>query len=203
MSVVPGENSQDIGREGLYKAKRWLELSTRVASSWTHEDGPLAELLGFYWPYGGRSFTFDLGGIFRGDDLAEQSFLVEVKNCKNEGNLPTHYRDFLAKCYVAFQARPDRCAHFVWLSWAPFQAKNWDVHTSVEKVRSSLLHEANRERVFGVQDLEEAREQLDAETLVAVSERLWLLTLSAKQERLVLTKRHYLEVVKMITDEAV
>ena len=203
MTVVAGEENQDIGRDGLYQAKRWLELSTRVRESWTHQDPPLAELLGFAWPHGGRTFTFDLGGVFRGDDLDNQSFVAEVKKYKNESDLPTHYRDFLAKCYVAYQIRPDRCGHFIWLSWAPFQAQGWDLHTSVDKVVAALLHSANRQRVLGVEDEDQARLQIDMEAVVAVAGRLWLLTLSDKQKSLVLTKDHYVEVVKMITAEAV
>jgi hypothetical protein len=163
----------------------------------------MAELLGFNWPAGGGTFTFDLGGVFRGEDLDSQSFLAEVKKYKTESDLPTQYRDFLAKCYVAYGSHPERCGHFIWLSWAPFQAKRWHLHTSVEQVKKSLLHQTNRFRVFGTESEDKAEGMIDAKTLVSVSERLWLITLSSKQERLVLTKDHYLEVVRLIAAEAV
>jgi predicted RNA-binding protein Jag len=36
---------------------------------------------------------------------------------------------------------------------------------------------------------------------VGVADRVWLVTLSEKQEKLVLSTGHYVEVVKMITSE--
>jgi hypothetical protein len=203
MTITAGEVSPDIGREGLHSARRWLGMSTRVSEIWTHQDAPLNELLAFSWPHSAGTFTFDLGGRFRGDELDGHSFVAEVKKYKNEGDLPTLYRDFLAKCYVAYDAHPDRCRHFLWLSWSPFQAKRWDHHTTIEAVSKAVLHSVNRQRVLGTSDETEARLALDAATLTAVSERLWLLTLSMKQESFVLTKEHYLEVVRLITAEAV
>lgn len=203
VSALAGEEIQDIGRDGLREAKNWLERSTRVQSSWTHQDQPMAELLAFNWPNATTTFTFDLGGCFRGDQLDGQAFLAEVKNYKNESDLATHYRDFLAKCYVAYRAYPKRCDHFLWISWSPFQAKSWDKHTSVERVKSSILHAANVARVLGVADPVEGESLLDHQALGAVAERIWLLTLCSKQEHLVLTKEHYVEVVKLITEKAV
>lgn len=200
--VVPGEASQDTGRDGLNQAKRWLELSTRVHQSWTHRDAALSELLGFKWPHGDKTFSFDLGGQFRGGDLENQSFLAEVKKYKNEGDLPTHFRDFVAKCYVALQSRPKRCDHFLWLSWAPFQAQKWDTHTSAERIANSLVHPANRTRVFGTDQEASARAAIDPTVLAGVSSRLWLVTLSDRQDQLVLTKDHYAEVIKLITAKA-
>ena len=203
VSGVPGEESQDVGRDGLLEAKRWLNMTTRVASIWTHRDKPMSELLGFAWPHGGSSFSFDVGGQFRGDALDRQSFIAEVKNYKNEGDLPAHYRDFLAKAYVALLAHPDRCDNFLWISWAPFKARKWDEHASTASVEAAVLHDANRQRVFGTTDLDEARAAINAEAAVRVAERVWLLTLSHRQKDLVLTAKHYGEVIKMITAEAV
>jgi hypothetical protein len=199
---VAGEDAQDTGREGLQRAKRWLELTTRVDQSWTHRDRPMAELLEFRWPHGSaETFSFDLGGKFRGESLDNQSFLAEVKRYRKEGDLPSHFRDFLAKCYVAMAERPQRCDHFLWVSWAPFQAQRWDEHTSVASVTRALLHATNRERTLGIEDEGKAQTLLDAERLGRVAERVWLITLNDKQEQLVLAQNHYLEVVKMITSE--
>ena len=60
---------QEIGCDGLQRAKRWLDFTTRVDPSWTHRDGPMAELLEFHWPHGNATFSYDLGGAFRGGDL--------------------------------------------------------------------------------------------------------------------------------------
>ncbi len=202
---MAGEDAQDIGESGLLRAKEWLELSTRVDKSWTRHDRPMNELLEFKWPHipaddQAAPFSFDLGGAFRGDPLDNQSFLAEVKAYKNEGDLPELFRDFLAKCYVALEQRPDRCDHFLWISWSPFQARRWDMHATAENVRRSVLHQANRKRALGLDDETEAATKLSPELLVGVASRIWLVTLSEKQEQLVLSRDHYVEVVKLITE---
>lgn len=205
MTVV-GEDAQDIGESGLQRAKEWLELTTRVNDSWTRHDRALRELLEFKWPglppeSRAASFSFDLGGRFRGDSLDNQAFLAEVKKYKNESDLPAHFRDFLAKCYVALGTHPGRCDHFLWISWAPFQASKWDQHASTDNVKASVLHSANRKRTLGVDDENEAADKLSADLLVGVATKVWLVTLSDKQEQLVLTNDHYLEVARLILAE--
>lgn len=203
---MAGEDAHDLGETGLQRAKQWLELSTRVDKCWTRHDRPSGELLEFYWPHapsGGSSthFSFDLGGTFRGGPLENQSFVAEVKAYKKENDLPTHFRDFLAKCYVALESRPSRCDHFLWVSWSPFQAQHWDRHATAENVKRSVLHGANRVRALGLRDEAEAAAKLSADLLTGVADRIWLVTLGEKQEKLVLSTGHYVEVVKMIAAE--
>jgi hypothetical protein len=196
---VAGEEPQKLGDSGLQRAKQWLDASTRVKGSYTQTDYPYAELLHFPWPKGSREpFSFDLGGTFRGEVLEGQSFVAEVKNYKAESNLPVHFRNFLAKCYVALGHRPKACDNFLWISWAPFQAKVWDRHATAENVRKAVLHPDNIESVFGVTDQSDALQQLDAERTVKVADRVWLITLCTQQERLVLTTEHFVEVTSKI-----
>lgn len=203
---MAGEDAHDLGEAGLQRAKEWLELTTRVKHSWTRHERPTSELLEFQWPHapGGQPparFSFDLGGTFRGHPLENESFLAEVKAYKKESDLPAHFRDFLAKCYVALEAHPKRCDHFLWISWAPFQAQRWDQHDTPENVKRCVLHEANRKRVIGLDDLADAAAKLSPDLLAGVASRLWLLTLSEKQQDLLLAPHHYAEVVKMIVSE--
>jgi hypothetical protein len=139
-----------------------------------------------------------MAGNFRGNPLDGQSFLAEVKKYKRENDLPAHFRDFLVKCYIALGERPKLCDNFLWISWAPFQASKWDQHATVETVRRSITHEINRNRVLGVDNESDAALKLDAERIVNVARRVWLITLSDQQEKLVLTEDHYCEVVKLI-----
>jgi hypothetical protein len=196
---VAGEDTHDVGREGLLRAKQWLDLTSRVKQSCTHADRPMSELLHFRWPYGAkRQFSFDLGGNFRGDDLDGQSFLAEIKNYRCENDLPTHFRDFLAKCYVALESKPDRCDHFLWISWSPFQARRWDKHATSNSVRNSVVHSANRKRVLGVDSETDAVAKLNADLTVQVADRIWLVTLSSKQEQLVLTESYFREMARIL-----
>lgn len=203
---MAGEEAQDIGESGLQRAKQWLEVSTRVGKSWTRHDRPMAELLEFKWPHiasdsQSAPFSFDLGGTFRGGGLDNQSFLAEVKAYTKENDLPKHFRDFLAKCYVGLEQHPDRCDHLLWISWAPFQAQNWDNHTTTDNIKKSIFHKDNLNRVLGVDTAEEAATKLTPETLAGVANRVWLITLCRQQEQLVLLPNHYLEVVKLIAAE--
>lgn len=196
---MAGEESQQAGESGLQRAKQWLELSTRVRFSYTQTEQPMAELVHFPWPYGSRErFSFDLGGVFRGEALEGQSFLAEVKNYKSESDLPTHFRDFLAKCYVAMGHRPTACDNFLWISWSPFQARSWHQHATPQNVRKSILHPDNRMSVLGVDGESDAVAKLDEERIVRVADRIWLITLCDQQEQLLLTAEHYREVTSRI-----
>ncbi len=201
---MAGEDSSDKGREGLEGARRWLDLSTRVRRSWAYDDHPLAEMVHFDWPYATgqeKTFSFDLGGDFRGDQLDSQSFLAEIKNYKSESDLPTHFRDFLTKCYVALGSKPRRCDNFLWISWSPFQARNWHKHATTDSVRHALLHEVNRKRVLGVDNEADAAAKLDVELMAKVASRVWLITLSDRQIMLVPTDEHYYKMAEMFSRE--
>lgn len=200
---MAGEDAQETGRDGLHRAKRWLEMTTRVDKCWTHFDQPLAELLEFSWPHATGSFSFDLGGTFRGGDLGGKSFVAEVKNYKAEGDLPVHFRGFLAKAYVALGQHERRCDNFLWISWAPFQAQAWDKHVTTVSVQRAVLHQTNRQRVLGTAVASEASARLDPERLTRVADRTWLVTLSHQQEQLVLVSDHYLEVQRLIAKEGI
>lgn len=198
---VAGEDLHKIGESGLQRAKHWLDSSTRVKEIWQQTDVPMGELLHFPWTHGSREFSFDLGGTFRGEGLDGQAWVAEVKNYRNEGKLPGHFRNFLAKCYVALGHRPGRCDHFLWISWAPFQARDWDKHATSESVRKAVLHPDNIMSVFGVDNEKDAVAKLDAKRTVQVASRVWLITLCEQQEQLVLTKRHFTDVMAMLIAE--
>lgn len=199
---MAGEDAHEAGRDGLQRAKRWLELTTRVSSSWTHRDPPLSELLEFHWPQAKGAFSYDLGGTFRGGEFTGRSFVAEVKKYRREADLPTHFRDFLAKNYVALDEKPARCHHFLWISWSPFQAQKWDSHASAESVKKAVLHPDNCLRVLGVQP-SEGESKLDPELLAGVAGRTWLVTLGDEQEKLVLSAEHYIELQRIIAAQGV
>jgi hypothetical protein len=189
--MVAGEVRHIDGISSMRRAKRWLEYSTRVAQCWTCLHRVQRDLLAFEWPHSEGSFSFDLGGVFRGGALHDTSFLAEVKGYRNESDLPTEFRDFLAKCYVAFIGERERCDHFLWISWSPFQAKTWSEHRKPEKIRRALLHNDNRRRVLGAESDDEAKQAIDESVVFEVSRRIWLLTLCDEQEDLVITKEHF------------
>jgi len=188
---MAGEGRQLTGQIAVQRAKRWLHYSTRVASIYTNTDKVFKDLLHFRWPHGGQEFSFDLGGKFRGGDLQDQSFMAEVKGYRYEMDSVQEYRKFVAECYVAFQEKPDRCDNLIWLSWAPFQAKNWHKHRSADAIRNHLLHPDNVFRVFGTNSPDEAKNKIDEQVIHELTRRLWLLTLCDEQENLVITSENF------------
>jgi hypothetical protein len=202
---VAGEEAHAKGEDGLQRAKQWLDLSTRVSSVWAYDHPVLAEMVHFEWPYAAteqeKDFSFDFGGTFRGEPIDNQSFLAEVKNYHCELDLPSLFLDFLAKCYVALGDKPKRCDNFLWISWSPFQARSWHKHATTDNVRRALLQKTNRQRALGVDNEADAKAKLDSERMAGVASRIWLITLSDRQEMLVPTESHYYKMAEIFARE--
>lgn len=201
---MAGEELHAKGEDGLQRAKHWLDSSTRVKQAWTASDVPCGRFCHFEWPCAtGREkpFSFDLGGNFRGGALDNKSFLAEIKKYKAEQSLPEEYRQFAAKCYVALGRDPALCDHFLWISWAPFQAQLWDKHTTTDRICEALKHKDNRKRLFDVDTAEEAALKLDRALAADVAQRIWLITLCDQQEQLVLMPDHYFTIKSIIDRE--
>lgn len=184
MTGIVGEDAHEAGADGVRRAKRWLEASMRVSTVWTNAGNEtVKKRLSYAWPgVRNRTFSFDLGGIMRGGDLEAHQFSAEVKRYARESDQPQKYRRFLAQCYVAVQEREHLCDHLMWITWAPFKASIWDEHCSAARVRQAVLE--HHELVFGTASAAEAEAQVDDEHAKAVAERLWLIVISDKQERL-------------------
>ena len=185
-TTITGEALHEQGRDGARRAKRWLDATSRVEACWVNPDNGAAQKLTFVWPQGGQSFSFDLGGWLRYGSFEGQMFFAEVKKYANASDLGGHYTEFLAKCYVAYQSRPHYTDHFMWVSWAPHASTRWESLTTPRKVHEAVSAQAGRIFPAGT-DPEDA---VDQAVCKAVSERLWLLILSDKQEVLVPTVEH-------------
>ena len=177
-----------LGADGAHRAKLWLEATTRVKASWLNTDPNAAGRLEFDWPHGGTQFSFDVGGILHGGDLSGQMFVVESKKYSGDSDQGSHYRSFLAKCYVTRRDYGRLADQFMWITWHPFNVKTWESLCSEEKVAEGVLSE--HQRVFGTQSDDDAKVLLDRDLVGDVASRLWLLVLSDKQEKLVISKKH-------------
>lgn len=188
MTRIEGESAQAKGADGARRAKRWLESTTRVNAQWVNPDPPAVTKLRFAWPYGGQNFSFDLGGLLRYGEYDGQMFFAESKNYAAPNDLAAHYSKFLAQCYVAYLDKPGMCDNFMWIAWSPHSVTKWPQLLTPEYVREHVLQ--HRVRVFGVDELAKAEAMINEDAVSAVASRLWVIILSEKQEKLVISKEH-------------
>lgn len=184
---MPGEAMHQLGAEGTRRAKRWLDSTTRVESSWTNEDEVPATRLEFPWPHGGQKFSFDIGGILSGGKFEKNFFVAESKKYSSASDQGHHYDDWLAKCYVTRLNHAQLADHFMWITWHPFRITGWTDLLKPTSVREGLLLPRNSQRVFGTDSEMTAAKMIDDDLVRDVANRLWMIVLSEKQEDLVIS----------------
>jgi hypothetical protein len=184
MAATVGEDAHVKGSEGVRRAKQWLESTMRVSWVWVNSDNPVSkQRLVYSWPGDTkRTFSFDLGGVMRAGEFDGHQFSAEVKCYSKEHKQPEMYRRFLAQCYVALAERPYLCDHLMWITWAPFNSSVWHEHCTEGKVRQAVIE--HRHLVLGTESADEATTLIDDERVKAVADRLWLIVITEKQERL-------------------
>jgi len=179
-----GEDAHLKGADGVRRAKRWLESTMRVSTSFTNvESDSTKRKLCYTWPHGGQSFSYDLGGMLRGAEFASDTFSAEVKLYLKPQDQGIEYREFLARSYAAVAGGSQFCDHLLWITWCPFSITSWHELRTPECVRAAVLE--HRARLFDTKDEQAAAAQVDEEIVKAVADRLWIVVLSDKQEKLV------------------
>lgn len=184
--LVSGEEAHAKGAEGARRAKRWLDSTTRANVQWVNPEPWALRKLTFQWA-DGVTYSFDLGGVLLGDELRGQEFLAESKYYKSALDQGGHYQRFLAGCYRAYLLRPDRCDNFLWITWSPFSVTSWDELRTPGYVRSAVLR--NAQRALGV-DTDAGPQVIDDDTCKLVADRLWMILLTDKQEKLTVSREH-------------
>ncbi|MFT4284017.1 MAG: hypothetical protein QM598_04210 [Protaetiibacter sp.] len=178
-----GEDAHAAGADGVHKAKRWLESTTRVDARWIYPEEQSRNKLEYQW-HGGSTFIFDIGGLFRGGDLDGRTFAAEVKNYTDAGAQGTLYTEYLARCYRARGINPGLTDQFMWITWHPFSVTKWSKLTTAAEVRSAVVQHS--EKALGV-PAEEAESAVDDSLCSQIAESLWLVVLSDKHELLMLS----------------
>lgn len=174
---MPGETEHAKGKEGTDSAKRWLERTTRAQVQWVQPDEMAVRKLTFK-KANGSSFSFDIGGLLRGGELSNAEFLGEVKKYKDASDQPDLYKEFLAKCYRAYDVLPERCDRFIWITWAPFSATTWSKLDDPDRIKNAVLE--HWEYNFETTD-ERDSAVIDDSLLGEVSNRIWRVVLSDNQ----------------------
>lgn len=188
---MSGEETQAAGAEGVLRAKLWLESTTRANVQWINPEPLAVAKLTFPWRDKG-AFSFDLGGVLLGGDLHNQEFLGESKYYKSAEDQGSHYRSFLGRCYRAYELRPERCDHFLWITWSPFLVTKWDELRTPTYVREAVL--GHRARTLGESDMSTAGALVSDDKCKDIASKVWLLFLTDKQEKLCPTREHLAEI---------
>jgi hypothetical protein len=180
---MAGEEAHVKGFDGVRRAKLWLEGTMRISCAYANTDSPAwAKKLTLHWPQDGKPFSFDLGGILRGESYDGEHFSAEVKNYENSSDQGAAYRRFLAMCYLAVVKGYTYGDHFMWITWAPFSVTSWPTLTTPAAVVEAVVE--YRARLFGNVSKAQALAMADQAVIHSVAERIWLIVLSRKQETL-------------------
>lgn len=164
------------GREGVARAKRWLDGTTRARVEWTVYDAGAAPKLTVDVPGVGEVGSFDMGGLLKDGAIHNQQFWAEVKFYdKSSGDLTAEYRKFLVLCYRALETHQALYDEFMFITWVPFAVTTWHELTTVKYVTSCV------ESALG------SAVAADSDLCARVSERLTIIVLSERQERLAAT----------------
>lgn len=179
---MPAEKSQETGREGVFRAKQYLESTTHLQLPWTaydHESMCKRQRLD------GSKKVYDLAGFFLG--RRRHPLFVEAKKYSVVGSQGTMYTEYLADIYsIIARAREndmDDDAEFMWITWHPFSQNKWVKLIDHEYVREAVREHAERLKLPTNED----EVEIDDDLCRLVSRRLWLLVLSDRQHELVLS----------------
>lgn len=167
-----GETLHVIGREGVRRAKVWLEKTGRVNVTLSRYEVREAPFLTFVRP-DGVQYSFDVGGNLLLDG-GNAIFYGEVKKVSGEAGQGAQYREYLAKCYCAF-VKNHQPYHFMWITWHPFSLTTWTKLCDVAHLKKAV--ESHREVYCGTDPVDDA-------TCADLAQRLWLIVLSDRQEAL-------------------
>ncbi len=179
------EEAHEAGADGVRKAKRWLDATTRAEVRWIFPEDAARDKLTFNW-IDDSKFVFDLGGIFSANGpVANKTFMAEVKNYTSAGSQGTMYSEYLARCYRARVVNPGYADHFMWITWHPFSVTNWSKLTTAAEVKAAVLQ--HRAKALGIADEQSAEAAIEQAVCESIAESLWLLVLSDKHELLMLS----------------
>lgn len=164
------EAVQEVGRDGVTEAKRWLEATTRVHlpfNSYEMTSQCTLPLLG------DGAKCFDLRGHFF--ETGNNAF-VEVKKYSSAHDQGALFKTFLAEAYSAtarhWQTVADPLYEFMWVTWHPFSQGDWSTLLSADFLRSAVI---------GHPELRDGQ-AVDETVIQTLASRTWILVLHDKQK---------------------
>ncbi|MFJ7621379.1 hypothetical protein ACIQYZ_21505 [Rhodococcus erythropolis] len=173
------ETVQKDGMDGVDLAQRFLESTTWIELPFNvYDNAPICTLERL----DGKRKRYDLMGSIFTDP--HTPLYVEVKDYdSNGGKQGGEFWQFLANAYSItardIKNHDDGRREFMWITRHPFNLKDWSKITDPTRITEALEREP--EALAG--------ESIDPDILATVSERIWLLVLHERQERLMLTAK--------------
>lgn len=187
-SVSAGETLHEVGKDGVRRAKVWLEKTGRVDVRFSRYEVSEAPFLTFTRD-DGQEFSFDIGGVLRLDD-GNVSFRGEVKKVAGEASQGTMYHEYLAKCYRA-SSHHQQPYHFMWITWHPFKVTRWSKLCTAEEIESAVSEYGDK---YCGSDV------VDKDLCADLADRLWLIVLSDRQENLSMSDAMLGYVMRALTE---
>lgn len=181
---MAAEATQEKGRRGVERAKRWLEATTYLElqfNVYQHEAMCEVEHLN-------GVKRFDMYGFFLGPDRRE--VFVENKDYKAEEDLYAQFQEFLAVAYSATAhslkgKKTDRKTEFMWVTTHPFRMARWAHLATPEEIQIALKKHADFLK----------GESIDDDLVRTVADRIWVLVLNERQLEISLTHTEVLEIM--------
>ncbi|KAA1397780.1 hypothetical protein [Aeromicrobium ginsengisoli] len=188
---MPREGTQEDGRDGVALTKRWLEATTFVEFPWNSYENEEMCYVDHLSKKGDAFKCFDLVGNFLGDD--RQPIVVENKAVNTDNGLYAEFLEFVAIAYSSTvleieKYKKDKAREFMWVTTLPFNLENWPkFHTAAQVLK-------------GLTKYPEYLDGREIDPLMAqqVADRIWVLVLNIKQERLSLTHEELMDVYRVI-----
>lgn len=184
---MSAEETQERGREGVFKFKRWLESSTFLDLMWNAYANP--EMCEVQHMDGVK--TFDLAGSFL--TRPNRPVAVECKRYGSAGNQSQEYEELLAIAYGSAlwnmkNGRRDDFRQYIWATTHPFSITNWSKLTRIESLRDAVSKHRNLA----------GEEAFDDDLGHRVMDRIWLLVWHEKQEQITLDTSEVLQIWNLL-----
>ncbi len=182
------EQNHELGREGVFRVKAWLEATTHLTMPWNVYDHTAVCTR---TRLDGGVKRYDLSGQFIGDH--QRPAVVEAKAYSTVGNQPAEYIEFLANAYSTtaneIATVGDTKTEFIWVTTHPFSQSRWPQLTSRAELATAMQTHSGW--------LGDGHD-VDQDLLVLVASRLWLLVRHERQTEISLTRAELFRIYEHI-----
>lgn len=188
MTGTAAERNHELGREGVFRVKAWLEATTHLTMPWNVYDHTSVCTR---TRLDGGVKRYDLSGQFIGE--RQRPAVVEAKTYTTVGGQPAEWIEFLANAYSTtaheIATVGDTSTEFIWVTTHPFSQTKWAQLTS----RGELAAAVEAHHAWMGKD-----HIVDQDLLGTVASRIWLLVRHERQTEISLTRAELFKIYEHI-----